>query len=144
VIALAFDVAGGRYAAPIGPIEEVLPHLPVEPLPGAPAHVRGVVFVRGHVLPVVDAAERLGLRRAASTPAPAEPPIIVFRAFRVAGRLAGLVVDDVADLVEIDDAAVAPAGEIGLAASGADALIRGVVDVGGILHRVVDPERLLA
>ena len=50
------------HAMPIDVIVEVLPALPIEAVPQCPAFVRGVVFVRGHLIPVLDAAERLGLR----------------------------------------------------------------------------------
>ena len=62
--------------------------------------VRGVVFVRGHLIPVVDAAERLGLREHQR---PDEPHIVCLR---VDGRLVGVELDEALDLLEFDPRAV--------------------------------------
>lgn len=72
------------YAIPIAWIEEVLPALPIETVPQCPEYVRGFIFVRGHLIPVVGAAERLGLSR---LPASSEPNIVCLR---VAHRLIGI------------------------------------------------------
>lgn len=47
------------HALPIDAVEEVLPALPVESVPQCPEFIRGVVFVRGHLIPAFDAAGRL-------------------------------------------------------------------------------------
>lgn len=134
-LALAFDLAGDRFAAPIGPVEEILPWLPVEPVPSAPAFLRGVVFVRGHLVPIIDGAERLGMARPG--PAPEDPKII---AFSLGGRLIGLVVDDVADLIDLPETGRAPATDLYLRPGAVSAL----VEHEGRLYRLIDPERLLA
>jgi membrane-associated protease RseP (regulator of RpoE activity) len=48
------------YAIPIATIEEILPALPIEAVPQCPDFVRGVIFLRGHLIPVLSASERLG------------------------------------------------------------------------------------
>ena len=47
-------------ALPLGCVVETMRPLPVEPLAGAPAFVRGLALIRGVPLPVVDAARLLG------------------------------------------------------------------------------------
>ena len=49
-------------------VREIRGWTPATPLPHAPAYVRGVINLRGAVLPIVDLAERLGLGAAAPTP----------------------------------------------------------------------------
>jgi purine-binding chemotaxis protein CheW len=122
------------YAIPIAAVEEVLPALPIEPLPGCPAFVRGVVFVRGHLIPVLAAAERLGLeghRR------PDEPHIVCLR---TTNRLVGVEFDEALDLVEIRSGALLPADEV----SGAGRFFRGLVEQDGAILRLLDPEKLIA
>ena len=58
---LLVRLAKDLYAIPIAAIEEVLPALPIEAVPQSPSFIRGVIFVRGHLIPVLSAAERSGL-----------------------------------------------------------------------------------
>lgn len=54
-------IAENLHAIPINVVDEVLPALPIEAVPQCPRFVRGVVLSRGRFIPVLDAAERLGL-----------------------------------------------------------------------------------
>ena len=73
------------------------------PLPGVPSFIRGVTNLRGSVVPVVGLAERLGW----------EPSKIHARScilvVNIAGKLAGFLVDEVADIVVINGADIQPA-----------------------------------
>ena len=62
---LSFLVAGQTYGCPLVHVREILTARPATRLPGAPAHVRGVVNVRGTLVTVVDLAVRLGARETA-------------------------------------------------------------------------------
>jgi purine-binding chemotaxis protein CheW len=59
---LSFLIAGQTYGCPLAHVREILSGRPATRLPGAPAHVRGVVNVRGTLVTVVDLAVRLGAR----------------------------------------------------------------------------------
>ena len=52
---LMFSLAGHRHCAGIGPIREVIPLMPVTPLPGSPPQVRGLINLRGTIVTVLDA-----------------------------------------------------------------------------------------
>lgn len=56
-----FTVAGRHCAVEVTRVQEVLRPLPVTPLPLAPPAVRGLVNLRGHIVPVVDLRVVLGL-----------------------------------------------------------------------------------
>ncbi len=60
---LRFDVGTLRCAVPLANVREVQRAVAITALPGAPAVVKGVIDVRGEVLPVIDPAIRLGLPR---------------------------------------------------------------------------------
>lgn len=49
-----FQIGSGRYAIEARRVAEVLPLLPVQPLPQAPQEVAGVLNYRGAPLPVID------------------------------------------------------------------------------------------
>jgi|SRR5690606_1160243 len=57
---LPFTLSGHRLAVPVQNVLKVLPALLSTPLPGAPDTVRGLVNVRGQLLPLIDLARRFG------------------------------------------------------------------------------------
>jgi chemotaxis signal transduction protein len=58
---LSFRLAGGDYAVAILQVKEILQYAPLTEVPGLARSVRGVMNVRGAVVPVVDLALRMGL-----------------------------------------------------------------------------------
>ncbi len=57
---LTFTVAGQPYAIPSRTVLEVLPRVPARPIPLLPPFVPGVFTYRGHLVPLVDLAQRFG------------------------------------------------------------------------------------
>jgi purine-binding chemotaxis protein CheW len=62
-------VGGVVCALPVTQVVETMRPLPVEPLGGAPAFVRGLAIIRGAATVVVDTAALLGRSRGAASPA---------------------------------------------------------------------------
>jgi len=83
-----------RYAVPIENVLEVAELGSLCALPGAGAGVLGVRNLRGQVLPVFDLARVLAI-----TADPVQPRVVVAEH---AGRLAGLAVDEVTDVVALE------------------------------------------
>jgi purine-binding chemotaxis protein CheW len=86
----------------IGRIQEILRAQPVTPVPLAPASIRGLMSLRGQIVPVVDLGERLGVRLRSGDDA-----------FNVLIRTAegpvSLLVDYVGDVVDVEPEAFEPA-----------------------------------
>ncbi len=59
IVIFALDQA--RYALPLECVERAVRMVEVTPLPRTPAIVRGIVNVRGHLVPVIDLRRRFGL-----------------------------------------------------------------------------------
>ncbi len=133
-LALAVRIGQHRHAVPVAAVEEVLPALPIEGIPDAPDFVRGVIFVRGRLLPVLDAAERLGLK---DHPRSLEPHIV---SLHVGDRLLGLEVDEALDLVDLQQGTRLSANEMGARRG----FFTGVVELDGEIIRLLNPDRLLA
>jgi purine-binding chemotaxis protein CheW len=97
---LAFTVADEHFAICATAVQEIIPHQPLIPLPQAPAHVHGVVNLRGQVVPVMDLRRRLQVeaQRCAET-----RPCIVVATLDIGGESAriGILVDDAVDLLEV-------------------------------------------
>lgn len=131
--ALLVRVADVLYALPLEAVVEVLPALPVEACAACSPFVKGVVSLRGQLLPVVAAAERLGLPRAET---PREPHIVCVR---VGQRLVGVEVDEAIDLIQLEASAMLPATDLGAAAG----FFLGLRHWQGEILRLLDPARLL-
>ena len=65
MLALGFEVGGARYAVRCAEIVELVPHVPLRPVPHAPDYVAGQFTYRGEVTPVVDLARLMTGRPAA-------------------------------------------------------------------------------
>jgi purine-binding chemotaxis protein CheW len=57
---LSFTIAGTDYGLPILVVKEILQYEELTRVPGTPASIRGVLNVRGQVVPVVDLAVKFG------------------------------------------------------------------------------------
>lgn len=103
---LTFTIAGELHAMPILAVREILRMMRVTPLPGAPAHVRGIVNLRGMVIPVVDMRARFGLPQVPDTK---RTCIIVVQVEGGDGtRPTGLVVDQVDEVLSIPADGIEP------------------------------------
>ncbi len=131
---LAVRIGEKLHAIPIAAVEEVLPALPIEPVPQCPPFVRGVVFVRGHVIPVLSAAERLGLKDYVR---PDEPNIVCLR---IDDRIVGVEFDEAIDLIHIGGDESLSANKLGAS----EGFFTGVIDHDGQIVRLLDPEKLLS
>lgn len=120
-------------ALPIERVEEVLPALPIESVPQCPRFVRGVVFVRGHLIPVLSAAERLGI---ADYRRPDEPHIVCLKQN---DRLIGVEFDEALDLIRLPSDDWLTAEQLGAK----NGFLRGVVDHDGQIIRLLDPDRIV-
>jgi purine-binding chemotaxis protein CheW len=88
-------------------VREIRGWTPATALPHAPSFVRGVINLRGMVLPVIDLGARLGLGAAEPT---ARHVIIVAR---IGARTVGMLVDAVSDILTVFDETVQPAPDVG-------------------------------
>lgn len=58
---LTFTLAGESYGVPVLAVREIIRLCPITPVANMPPHVRGVINLRGRVIPVVDLRVRFGL-----------------------------------------------------------------------------------
>lgn len=130
-----FRLEREEYAVPIGLVREVVRVGDITRVPHAPAHIRGVMNLRGRILPVVEIRGRLGLDPAECTPA---SRVVVVE---VARRTVGLLVDAVAQVTRVSEKLIAaPPEEVRTA--GAEA-VTGVARVGQRLLILLDLEQVL-
>ena len=136
---LTFVLGKETYGVDILRVQEIRGWSSVTKIPHAPAHVLGVLNLRGSIVPVVDLRMRFNLERAEYT---AITVIIVLSVQSAAGRRDfGVVVDGVSDVVDVAAAAVKPAPEMGSRA--ATEHIRGLVSIGDNMVVLLDIDRLI-
>jgi purine-binding chemotaxis protein CheW len=129
---VTFCLQDEEYGLPILQCREIVRISAITRVPEAPPHVRGVVNLRGHIVPAVDTRGCFGL--ATASPTPRSRLIVV----EVAGRLFALVVDRVARILKLPATAIEPPPE--------DAALRGVTGVARAGESVIfllDADRVL-
>ncbi len=132
---LTFRLGEESYGVEIERVQEIKGYSTVTPLPNCPSYVRGVLNLRGVIVPVVDLRKRFGMVDVDYTNRNA---IIVLV---TQGRLAGLLVDDVSDVLDVPRGDVhAPPIGVGSAAN----FVRGLARVGDGLMIQVDVEKVIA
>jgi purine-binding chemotaxis protein CheW len=99
---LTFKLGNQDYALDIMSVREIRGWTKTTPMPHAPEFMRGVINLRGTVLPVMDLASRLGLPSQKTT----ERNVIIVVKCRDA--LIGLLVDAVSDIISLSDEDMQP------------------------------------
>ena len=108
---LTFTLGDETYGVDILRVQEIRGYSTVTRIPQAPAHVLGVLNLRGSIVPIVDMRMRFNLDRAEYTPLTV---IIVLSVESAAGRRdIGVVVDGVSDVIDVANADIKPAPELG-------------------------------
>ncbi len=132
----SFFLAGEEYGVDVKQVQEIRRVAEITSVPRAPEFVRGVINLRGRILPVLDLRRRLGLGE-----------VVVDRVSRIVvvrlkQRLLGLLVDGASQVLKVPVSNVEPAPEE-VVQKGGD-YIRGVAKLADRLIILVDLERLLA
>jgi purine-binding chemotaxis protein CheW len=118
---IAFRIGSQEFCVDIMSVREIRGWTQVTPLPQSPGFVRGVVNLRGAVLPIVDLSARLGF--AASEPT-ARHVIIVTQ---IGQQVVGLLVDAVSDILTVTDELVQATPDV--ASEMAKMFVRAVIAV---------------
>ena len=98
---LTFQLAGEFYGVDILKVQEIRGWTPATVIPNAPAYVKGVINLRGSIVPVIDLRLRLNMPTAEYTDATVV--IILSVAREGHQQTVGLVVDSVSDVLNIAD-----------------------------------------
>lgn len=132
---LTFRLDGQDYGISILKIQEIKGWDKITPIPNSPAYVKGVLNLRGVIVPVIDLRLRFCLNEA-------ERDIFtVIIVANVGGRLAGIVVDAVSDVINVDPEQLCEAPEY--EGQQNREFIKGLAQVEGKLLVLLDIDRLV-
>jgi purine-binding chemotaxis protein CheW len=108
---LTFKLEDEVFATDIAQVREVLEYSQVTKVPRTPAYMRGVINLRGHVVPVLDLKLRFGMQITETT----VNTCIIIVEIHMAGELTiiGALADSVQEVIEMDPSTIQPAPKIG-------------------------------
>ena len=109
---LSFFVAGEEYGVGILQVREILELDAVTRVPGTPPFVRGVLNLRGQVVPVVDLAVKLGLPETQVTKRTCV--VIVEVTFEGQPTVVGMMADAISQVIELPPELIEPPPPFGL------------------------------
>jgi len=132
---MAFRIGAQEFCVDIGSVREIRGWTPATALPHSPAFVRGVINLRGAVLPIVDLAARLGLP---AIEANSRNVVIVVQIRR---QIVGLLVDAVSEILTVADEAIQPTPDV--ASEMAKTFVRGVLAMQGRMISLIALDDLL-
>ena len=124
-----------NFASRLGRFVKYAARTKAVPLPNSPVEFKGLINLRGIVLPIVDMASRLGL---AVVNPPINPVIIVAE---VGDRIVGLEVDIVDDIISVGEAEIQSVPTI--PTGGIQEFVRGIVNISNRLICLLAIDRLL-
>jgi len=132
---VVFRVGAQEFCIDIMAVREIRGWTAATLLPHAPRYVRGVINLRGPVLPIVDFAIRLGL----PSREPTERNVIIV--VQAGPRQIGLLVDAVSDILTTRESQLRPTPDV--ASETAKLFIRGLLAIDGRMLSLISLDHLL-
>jgi purine-binding chemotaxis protein CheW len=133
---LTFTLGQEEYGVEILKVQEIRGYDTVTRLPDAPDYIKGVINLRGTIVPVIDMRLKFRLERAEYN------ALTVMIVLNVADRVVGMVVDSVSDVIRLDAEQIRPVPDIGAAID--RQFITGIGTQGERMLILLEIERLMS
>ena len=136
---LTFTLGTESYGLPILQVREIIRLCPITPAPNMPAHLRGVINLRGTVIPVLDLRAKFSMPTAEYGE---RACIIVLQLKATASRptLLGIMVDTVDEILPFTEAEIEPCPDFGSSTSAK--YVRGMATVENGVKTLLEIERI--
>ncbi|CAG7855861.1 hypothetical protein MCAMS1_00143 [biofilm metagenome] len=137
---LSFTLDNEEYAVDILRVQEIRSWEPVSRIPNVPHYEKGVVNLRGSIVPIIDLREKLGIRFTEYTPLTV---VVVLQATddNKKTRTMGVVVDSVSDVINLDKTKIQEAPDFGTKVN--NEFINGLVSLNERMVILLDVDKLL-
>ena len=132
---LTFNLGDELYGVDILRVQEIKGYTAVTKIPNTPSHIKGVLNLRGTIVPIIELRTKFGM------------PTIDYTAFTVIivvvvrDKVMGLVVDSVSDVLNIDKKDIQPSPQFGAQVD--VSFLNGIGKSGDKLVALLDMDRLL-
>lgn len=133
---LSFVLGDEHYALDIMSVKEIRGYEVVTKIANAPAFMKGVINLRGDIVPIVDLRIKFSVGEASYN----EFTIVIM--LNVADRIVGIVVDGVSDVIRLEDDEIRPPPEFGVAFD--SRYLLGLVPIEDHMVILVNIERLIS
>jgi purine-binding chemotaxis protein CheW len=131
---LAFTLGSEEYCIDILKVQEIRGYETVTPIPNTPAFMKGVVNLRGIIVPIIDLRIKLDLAKVEYD----QFTVVIILSIR--GRVVGIVVDSVSDVVALAPEEIKEAPQFGAAIK--TDYIDGLVTIDERMLIIIDIEKL--
>jgi purine-binding chemotaxis protein CheW len=133
---ISFAIGDDQYGVDIMAVREIKGWTAITPLPGQPEYVRGVLNLRGVIVPIVDLRCRFGQGLTEAT------PLHIVIIVQIAAKAIGLLADRVLDIVSLEASEIKPVPKV---AQGQRLnFLSGLATVDGAMIALIDLPNLLA
>jgi len=137
---LTFTLAGEEYGIGILQVKEIIGILTITPIPQTPPQVKGVINLRGKVIPVIDLRLKFGMSPMEYTE---RTCIIVIEVAKDTGHiLIGILVDSVSEVLNIKGADIEDTPNFGTRLN--TDFILGMAKTGGAIKILLDIDRVMS
>lgn len=133
---LTFQLGEELYGVDILRVQEIKGYTAVTKIPNTPAHIKGVLNLRGTIVPIVELRTKFGMETIDYT------MFTVIVVVVVREKIMGLVVDAVSDVLNIDKKEIQPAPQFGAKVD--VSFLNGIGKSGDKLIALLDMDRLLS
>ncbi len=103
---LTFALGAEEYGVEILKIQEIKGFSAITPLPNAPPYVKGVMNLRGTIVPIVDLRKKFGMPEETYT------AFTVIVVVQVQGQIMGFIVDAVSDVLTVSEVDIQPTPDL--------------------------------
>jgi purine-binding chemotaxis protein CheW len=132
---ISFAIGDDQYGVDIMAVREIKEWSNVTPLPKQPDYMRGVLNLRGVIVPILDLRCRFGQGLTAAT------PMHIVLIVQIAGRPIGLLADRVLDIVSFEKSQIQPVPKV--VESGRIDFLSGLAVTGGEMLALIDLDHVL-
>lgn len=129
---LEFSLGDGSYAVNLLKVREVIPVPEMTPIPKAPAHVCGLMNLRGQIIPVIDLRKMMGIIPSKDK---TQMGVIIFD---LGDHFAGVIVDCIQKVLNVNQECISPVPE-----NESKDYYLGIINVDGRLCIWLEPNKLL-
>jgi purine-binding chemotaxis protein CheW len=133
---LAFTLGKEEYGIDILKVQEIRGYETVTRIANAPEFIKGVINLRGIIVPIVDMRIKFNL----GTPTYDQFTVVII--LNIAGRVVGMVVDSVSDVITLSPEQIKPAPEMGTALNTEHLIGLGTLDQRMLI--LVDIDKLMS
>ena len=136
---LTFFLADEVYGVPILKVQEIIGIKELTKVPKVPQYIKGVLNLRGKVIPVIDLRLKFDIKEKEDT---RSTSIIIFQIQKNNSQvIAGVKVDSVSEVVDIKENNIEPTPTLGM--QEAEEFVTGMAKINDTVHMLIDIDCIL-